>query len=272
MLKESYKQYETVADTYLDIDWRKENKNKLCYKCCEYEGTNERLYNAYFSALICRYWQLISKNNFRGKGAYTEYDCYNWLVDSIVATIKTKLWLDPESTLYNDPLAADKSINVRMRSHRQGFYQWSNCDKRADSITRTLSLDSLLEESGDESMPLDLSLCDTIDYAISLRDLIIKEFNKKNYLGSFIVYGIVNADVFDIIKSNEKTYTKFNKKKLSSYVRHLDKTFCEEFSYTTKLPEEDVKIAVDKCKDLSRFRVYTIIDNVLTTLPKKLAK
>ena len=272
MLRDCLNHYENVADTYLSIDWRKANKNELCYKCCEYENKDNRLYNAYFSALIVRYWHLIAKNAKQARGAYNEYDCYNWLVDSIVSTITTKLWLNPESTLYKDPLAPDKSINVRMKSHRQGFYQWSNCEKRADSITKNRSMETLFEDCGDSAFPVQDDISHNIDSELTIKDLIVREFNKKNYMGSFIVYGIVNADVFDRVFEGQKSYTKFNKKKLSSFVRHLDSSFCTEFSNVTKLSKEDVKIAVEKCKGLSRVRVYTIIDNTLASLPKKLAK
>jgi hypothetical protein len=104
-----------MADDFIkDEDWRSVDRNYLCFKCCEYENKDDTLFNAYLSAIIVRYWHLIKSNLFRGKGAYSCQDCYNWLIDSILGTLKTKSWLNPDSSLFNDPLAPDKSINVRM--------------------------------------------------------------------------------------------------------------------------------------------------------------
>ena len=119
--------YEQVANTYIKDDWKNMDKNELCFKCCEFEGKDNKMYEAYLCAIIVRYWSLIGANYRQGKGAYSESECYDWLIDSINGTLSTKSWLNPESSLYNDKLAPDKSINVRMKSHRQGFYQWSNC-------------------------------------------------------------------------------------------------------------------------------------------------
>jgi hypothetical protein len=71
---------------------------------------------------------------------------------------------------------------------------------------------------------------------MSINDLIVDEFSNKNYMGSFVVYGIINANVIDIIKDGDSKYTKFNKKRLSSFVRHLDDDFCKQFSNEYNIP------------------------------------
>ena len=271
MLKDYVKNYSDYADAVIGKEWRNMGRSDLCFSCCEFEDKDKSLYNAYLCALVVRYWHLIRSNVVQGSGAYDENDCYNWLIDSILGTIHAKSWLNPESSLYNDPLAPDKSINVRMKSHRQGFYQWSNCQKRSGDFSINSSYESLFEDCGDAAFPIDDTTQNTIDYNMSVNDLIRKEFSNKNYMGSFTIYGIINADVFDYIKEGKDRYTKFNKKKLSSYVRHLDDDFCREFSDTIDLPVEDVKKAVDCCKSLSRIRVYTIIDNTINGLSKKLS-
>ena len=61
MLREYRLIYETKADAYLcDFDWRKADKNMLFFKYCDYETANPKLSEAYLSALLVRYWHLIT--------------------------------------------------------------------------------------------------------------------------------------------------------------------------------------------------------------------
>lgn len=271
MLKGYAKNYADIADNSIKEDWRKMDRSDLCYKCCEYEGKNDKMYNAYFCAILVRYWHLIKKNVAQSSGAYDEQDCYNWLVDSIIGTLSAKSWLNPNSSLFNDPIAPDKSINVRMKSHRQGFYQWSNCQKRSGDFTINNSYEQLFDAYGDLPFPIDSEWSENVDHDLSVYSLIKKEFKNKNYMGSFVVWGIINADVFDVVKDSDKKYTKFNKKKLSSFIRHLDDDFCDEFASNLGIDKKEVVDAVNICSELSRVRVYSIIDATLNSLPKKLS-
>ena len=261
-----------VADDCLGYGWRDADKNQLCYSCCDCEQRGDkRLYEGYLAAIISRYWQLIGSNYLRGKGAYSVQDCYNWLIDSILGTLREKSWLNPKSSLYNDPIAPDKSINVRMQSHRQGFYQWSNCKKRSGQFTLNTSYEGLYEAFGDSAFPEDNSLYKDAIGNLCIYDLIVSEFNNKNYMGSFVVYGIINANVIDVVQKEGKIYTQFNKGRLTSYVRRLDTHFCKEFSMQYNIPLQDVELAVSCCKKLKRRRVDSIIDNTIGGLTKKLS-
>ena len=269
MLSEYLKNFTVIADSNIE-GWRNIDKNKLCFLCCENEH-NETLYNAYLSAIIVRYWGLIRSNVRQGNGAYDEWDCYNWLIDSILGTIKTKSWLNPESSLYNDSAAPDKSINVRMKSHRQGFYQWSNCKKRSLNFTSNYSYEQLYDLCGDKAFPSveDLSVDSNLT-SMYINKYIESEFKDKNYISSFLLHTILNYDVFDAVKDdNGKKEMQFNKKKLYSTLKHMDDDFANKFSTIYEFDSEEVNEARNQCVSLSRVRLYQLIDKSIEKISKK---
>ena len=272
MLNDYLKNYISLADdTLKEEDWRHMDKNELCLKCCGEKclsGESDK-YHGYLSALMVRYWHLIKSNYKQGKGAYSEDECYNWLVDSILGTIKSESWLNPKSSLYNDPLAPDKSINVRMKSHRQGFYQWSNCKKRSGDFTINNSYEHLYDIAGDSAFPRvdgsyhdETSLMDASNY-------IVREFKNKNYVSSFILHSILHENVFDLVKDDNGTpHFEFSKKRLYSSIWNIDEDYKREFTNTYKISKDDVDVAADICGNLTRVRLYTLIDKSMEKLSK----
>ena len=155
-----------------------------------------------------------------------------------------------------------------MKSRRQGFYQWSNAKKRAESFTSTLSMDKLVEDSGDSKLPYCDDVNDLHNY-LDIKNLIISEFKDKNYMSSFIIDGIINAPVIDLTREKDGfVYSEFNKKKLSKHLRHIDDRYCNIFSQMYNLPLDEVTYARDCCVDLSSTRIYTLLKNTLHKLSK----
>jgi hypothetical protein len=266
MLDEQRRMYECDADTHISEDWRNINKNELFYRYEQYEKTNPILAQAYCSAIFVRYWNLIGSNYMKGKGVYGPEECYNWLVTAITITLADKPWRKIGGTVYNDPNGPDKCINKCVFTSRQGFYQWSNYKKRAQDYNGLLSLDRMMEDTGDANMPLDIQFEDAS--TMDIKNMVTHEFRKQNFMRSFIIDGIVNADVFDKVKDDKGVYMEFNKKKLSKHVRHLDDRYCREFGKMYDIPTKDVINARDLCLDLSRTRVHTLIRHTLEDLRK----
>lgn len=251
----------------LGDSWRKENKNVLFYKYCEYEVSEPNLAEAYLAAITARYWNLINSYYAQGKGAYEAEDCYEWLTDVIAYAVRAKPW-QKGGTLDGDPNGPDKTINVCMKSRRQGFYQWSNAKKRAESFTSTLSMDKMMEDSGDSKLPYYDDVNDLHNY-LDIKNLIISEFKDKNYMSSFIIDGIINAPVIDLTREKDGyLYTQFNKKKLSKHLRHIDDRYCNLFSEMYNIPLDEVTQARDCCTSLSSTRIYTLLKNTLHKLSK----
>lgn len=237
-------------------DWEKLSKNELCYAYIEHEN-NPELQNAYFSALVYRYWPLISKYHYMCSNVASMEDCYDWLIDSITYALAHRRWEDPDSSIYNDPNGPDKVINRYMKCARLTFYQFINRKKRRDNFGM-LSLDELL------NIVDPTSGCDFIntsytseDARIDLYNYIRQLFDKKDYFLAFMIDLIVYGDTFD----NDTGMAVFNQKKLVKQLRHLDKVDCQIFAQRYDLDENMVLEYYETyCKNLSSTVMYHKIE------------
>lgn len=270
MLDEYRRLYEAKADNVLREDWRKSDKNDLFFNYIKYEKTDTLLSEAYLAAVIARYWNLINSYYNRGRGAYDAETCYEWLIHCIQYARDHKPWATG-GNLEGQHNAPDKCINIYMSSMRQGFYQWSNAKKRADYFTQTMSLNKLTEDTGDANIPY-VDDTKSLDEYLDVKNLVVSEFNNKNYMSSFIIDGIINTSCIDIIKEKNDPYiySQFNKKKLSRHIRSMDDNYCAGFSKQYQLPREEVLLARDACSKISSTRIYNLLNTTLMKLSKKL--
>ena len=126
--------------------WQELSKNDLCREYVKNKG-NATLQNAYISAILYRYWNLISKYYYQSANCATPEECYGWLVDSVSCCVNLAAWENPDSSIYNDPNGPDKVINRCMKCARLTYYQFINRKKRRDEIGM-LSVDELKELYG----------------------------------------------------------------------------------------------------------------------------
>lgn len=270
-LLEEYKQlHERKAIEVLGDEWRKENKNKLFYKCLEYENTNKLLYEAYFSAIIVRYFNLVVSYTYKAKNAFTAEDCYEWLLDVIMRALKERPWEKGSGNrLENDKNGPDKYVNVCMKSRVQGFYQWSNAAKRADSFVVQTSLENMMEITGDSQMPGEDNISN-VNSNMIIKDIVKERFEDNDFTGAFIIDGIVNYPCIDYEQDKETNYvySQFNKKKLSKHIRTLDDSYCKLFSNLYDVPLDKVTMAKDICNQLSSTKIYTKLNKTLLKLSK----
>ena len=108
-------------------EWTSMSKNDLCRAYVANKG-NEAAQNAYLSAILYRYWNLISKYYYMGVGVNraSPEECYDWLVDSVCCCVNSASWEDPNSSIYKDPNGPDKVINRCMKCARLTYYQFIN--------------------------------------------------------------------------------------------------------------------------------------------------
>ena len=112
MLSEYRQMYEQSAS--LLEGWRQKSKSELCRGYNEHEN-DSYLADAYFSAIVLKYWNTISSYYSRNTYIATMEECYNWVVDSILYALKTRKWADPTTKLGQDPNGADKAINRKIK-------------------------------------------------------------------------------------------------------------------------------------------------------------
>lgn len=244
--------------------WQELSKNDLCREYVKNKG-NETLQNAYISAILYRYWNLISKYYYQSANCATPEECYEWLVDSVSCCVNLAAWENPDSSIYNDPNGPDKVINRCMKCARLTYYQFINRKKRRDDFG-TLSVDELKElygngapEPEDPEQEYDVSL-------FIIKDYIIEEFRKKNYFVSFLIYFILYANVFDVIKLEDSRSSEFNLRKMCRIMSTIEEDMLVSFSEDLKLPLSDVTKAAEYVRSVPSGNMKKKIQQTLENL------
>lgn len=233
MLDEYKKACKGAADAI--EGWETLSKNELCRECVKSKD-DSRLFNAYFSALMYRYWHLIPKFYMQSSNVAEPEDCYDWLVTALTYAIDHTRWDDIDSTVYNDPNGPDKVINRCMKSVRLTYYQFINRKKRKDNFGQ-LSLDELKDNPNtnfdiedDSSYAVDADLIDIKRYIVNI-------FDKKDYFLAYMLDCIINEDVFDVQSDG---IVVFNERKLSKHLRQINEGYCYRFANTYDIPADKV--------------------------------
>lgn len=238
--------------------WETIDKSELCRLCLANED-NTLLYNQYLSAVICRYWNLISKFYAQSKNLAEPTDCYDWLIHSILYAFKHRQWENPDSPMYNDPKAPDKIINRCMKSSRLIHYQFYNRKKRRkeynlvsiEELQSNLNSDDINIE--DESANIDTSDLDVSFYISQI-------FREKEYFLAFILDIICTDDVFTVIEDS----VEFNIKKLAKYFKSIDDVYLRDFSKRYDIEYSDVYQAAILAKNVPESKLkYKIEDTLL---------
>ena len=231
-------------------DWESVSKNDLCRKYLECE-TNSELQNAYLSAIMLRYWNLIGKYYYMSSNAASIEDCYEWLEDSVCYVLKEASWKNSSKALFNDPNGPDKAINRCMKCARLTHYQYINRKKRRDNFGM-LSLEDLSESFGKSTVePVDHRALEHID-TIGIKDYVKQLFVKKDYFLAFMIDCIVFGNVFETGKDEDgNSYSEFNIRKLVKTMSHLSPYYLREFSFKYNIEPEDVDKGFSYCSDLT---------------------
>lgn len=245
-------------------DWETLSKNDLCRAYVTNKG-NPVLQNAYLSAILYRYWNLIPKYYYQSSNCVSPEECYGWLVDSVSCCVNLAAWENPKSSIYNDPNGPDKVINRCMKCARLTYYQFINRKKRRDDFG-LLSIDDLKEQYGNGAPePEDLEQ----EYDISLlliKDYVVNEFNKKNYFVSFLIYFILYANVFDVVKNNDERSSEFNLRKMCRVMNSITEAQLLAFAQETGIPFSEVKRAAEYVKTIPVGNMRKKVQQSLETL------
>ena len=245
-------EYKELCRSAADIipEWTSMSKNDLCRAYVANKG-NTNIQNAYLSAILYRYWNLIGKYYYMSSNCASPEECYGWLVDSVSCCVNLASWENPDSSIYNDPNGPDKVINRCMKCARLTYYQFINRKKRKDDFGM-LSIEELAENFGNGAPEvIDIQQeCNISD--IMIKDYIIEEFKRKNYFVSFLLYYIVSVDVFDNISTKESGKTaQFNIRKLTKVMNNITDEQLKSFSGYTQISLSEVIRAFEYVKGIS---------------------
>jgi hypothetical protein len=263
MVEDIKKSYEEYADLQLGNSWRKCNKNDLFRDYIKNESI-PNIREGYLSAIICRYWSNIDNYFYRSKSSATIEEVYVWLLEAALYTLRKRMWENPKSSIYKDPNGPDKVMNRMIKSHRLLHYEKTNTAKRRLNFGST-SLDYLRELEEDKGIYSLPSIRDDNLEEGYIKNIITDSFNKKDFFTSFMVYNIVNQDVFN---HKGDFLGELNTKKLNHCMRNLDDRLCKSFSKEFNFNLSYVKEAAKSCNCLPNNRVYTAIKRSLGLLSK----
>jgi hypothetical protein len=253
--KESCKKAASIID-----GWETLSKNELCMLCVEYEN-DEKLYNAYFAAVLYNYCNTISKYYQSCKGFVDEATCIEWMEDAIQYALLHRRWEDPDSSIYNDPNGPDKVINRIMKCTKVNLYQYVSRKKRKDAY-KIKSLDAISEMVNDNTLEI-MDRSDEESTSLDIKSYIKKVFNSKDYFMAYMIDCILNSRVFFLNK--EKQTYEFNIKKLSRELCSIDEEYCERFAVEYEI---DPELVIGTLKYFDRMNSSKIIYKIEYNLQK----
>lgn len=240
MLEEYKEVCRKSADTI--PGWMSMSKNDLCRAYVK-NKENKSLQNAYMSAILFKYWGLISKYYYQSSNCATPEECYGWLVDSVSCCVNLASWEDPTSSIYKDPNGPDKVINRCMKCARLTYYQFINRKKRKDEFG-IASIEELKESLGNAfPEPIDEDEYDVS--TLMIQDYITEQFSKKNYFVSFLIYFLLSSNVFDSVQEEDSNISnsEFSIRKMCKVMNTITDENLAAFSAETNIPIEDTKKA-----------------------------
>lgn len=260
---DEYKELCRTAASSID-GWENLSKNDLCRAYVQNKG-NLDLQNAYISAIMYRYWNLIGKYYYQSANCASPEECYGWLVDSVACCVNLAAWENPNSSIYNDPNGPDKVINRCMKCARLTYYQFINRKKRRDSFG-ILSIDELKElygngtpEPSDPDQEFDVSQTMIDDY-------VFQQFMRKNYFVSFLIYFIIYENVFDIVSVDGEKQSEFSIRKMCKLMNTIDDDMLHSFASHNDLSIDDVRKAHEYVKLISPSNMRKKITQTLEDL------
>ena len=262
MLDEYKKSYEECAS--IIKDWKKLSALELCSKYIDTKDNNSDLSESYLSAIILKYWHIISRTYFSQKVKIaTEEDVYNWFIEGILAAVNTHCWTDPKNSLYQDELGPEKAISVCIYSAKLNFFEALNYDKR--KIHKfSYSLDELEENSSDGYY---FPYHDKTPYMeMYMYKKIRSLFEQYNYFTAFLLDAIVNVDVFSKNIDGSGDVYRLSDRKLIKHLRNIDNRYIQIFSNTYDLDKKEIKQGADFIKNLDSNRMHKNIVNLLFVL------
>lgn len=266
MLDELKQNCRIVADHTIP-NWDDLSKNDLCRLALQNKD-DPVLYNGYISAILCKYWHLISKYHRMCNGLASPETCYDWLIIAITYALEHHMWDNPESNIYNDPNGPDKVINRSMKSSRLNLYQFTNRKKRKDEFGM-LSLEELEEAFNNNSIfSEDLISNNTSELPLEFKDYVRNAFGRKDYFLAFMLDMIVLAPVFDIIKNPQdgSNSQNFNTRKLAKYLREIDESYCRSFASRYDLDTQQVISTLKYCGNMQSSAIYDRINLYMNKL------
>lgn len=251
MLEENRKIYKEAAAKIPDI--KKISKTELFNRAVENE--NNETYQYYISEILDRYWKSIYSCYSRSYAVSSEEECYDMLVDSVLYTLRKRVWLDEKSKLYKDPNGPDKALNINYNCLRKNKYIFANRYKRAANI---FNLSTEVDSDFNQDFFDEKSGLAKEDNPV-ITSIPIRYYKKHDVLAAFILALLSSPEFFTLSDQSpnelardiyESIFNEPSMEFLSRFCEDNDLDKCEvynKFLYYKTKKESDVKSSIKKC-------------------------
>lgn len=201
--------------------------------------------NIYISYLVLKSWNLLQKIYYvNNTTSLSCEECYDIFIQTLSYVVSKHVWDNEESSLYQDPEAFMKAMAITIQCRKKNFVNAKFKYKRVANNNH-LSLDGLQEGYSEGFFtPYEERYEELFESLVGER--IKYYFDKKRYLASFLLEGILYNNIFD-------SDNRLDERKLRKYLRHIDNNFCSYFAHKYGLNEQEVlhslKYFIDDTQD-----------------------
>ncbi len=208
LLEDVLKSYKERASV---INWKSYSINDLFFKTIEHE--KEPDYENWYAGIICRTWGYAGRVYTQCNKHLPFDQCYEVLMEAIDYVLRKRVWENPKSSLYQDPVAPDKAFHVALRRQRDVRLKKLNAHKRQANFN-TLSIDAAHEDYNDAAEGL-------LDIGDVSSEEIMDNVSLVDYIGS--------KDMLHILMLDQVCFNDW--KTLGSVVTNLRELSADDFSY-----------------------------------------
>lgn len=261
MLKEYKKTYQEAAS--IIPNWKSMTQIELADKY--HEGGP--LKDSYLAAEIVKFWNIIDRTLYKDKGLYDELEAYDWYISAILYALNNRPWDNPTSSIYKDPKAVEKILNMHIKCIRANWFQASNRYKR--KINHAISsLESIQEDYYEGYQTKNEEFIGEPEVS-PVDELVLEYFKKGQYVSAFIIDIIVNdLSLHSIDLKNDNSLIKNIKKCLQS----IPDNYCEIFSEKYDVDLKEARNAISFIKSMGDSKLKISITLCIQKLRAMLEK
>lgn len=266
-LGQTYNVFKKNAD--LINQWTFMTKTQLANGYCDaQDGNDVSMMDAYFSALMCKYWYMIPYlYSRRNKGINISIDdVIGWVSDGLLVGFKLRSWKDPSKPISRDPKGAEKVFNQCITSTVQMFYRAQSAYKRKlSSATNYLvySLDKMSDDYDEDRVRFD----DSIDNSYEIvEDVDDSTSNLINYLVK--TKKVIYALIIDTINIGNEEF--LNKRKIGRNLESLlhNKDYIKSFSNNYNVDVKLLESYASKVSNMAPITKDRLIDKAISDMQK----
>lgn len=246
MLEEVYNSYRKLAD---QINWDKYNQNELFFKYIEHEDDN--LCENFYAGIVCRYWGYTGRIYLQCNKHISFEQCYDILIDTINYVLDKRVWLNPESSLYNDSTAPDKAFHIVLKRQKSVLLSNLTAYKRKSNFN-TLSIDEIHEKYADASEGL------------------FELYPQDNSIQELVEYIRLREDSLEIIILDKICFDKWKTlKNVVKLIKKLDKNSSEYYNIRYGISVENYDKVITKISEINDSKLLFEIKKLLYILRKE---